>query len=421
LTKGRWVLAGVALVVVVVLAAAGALVWHPALPAVAVPPANSFDRALVKKGQALAHLGDCASCHTASTGKPYAGGRALPTPFGTIYSSNITPSADTGIGKWSREAFVRAMREGVARDGSHLYPAFPYDHFTKAGDDDLAALYAYLMTLPAVEARPPANKLDWPYGQRSIVAAWDLLYLRKGPDTNGDRGRVLAEGLAHCGACHTPRNKLGAEDSARPYDGAWIEGWFAPPLNARSPAAQPWTADELFAYLRTGLAGRHAAAAGPMARVTREFAEAPEQDVRAIAAYFANLMAKAPAATNKLQPIDHADVAARASPIGSALFGGGCAQCHEAGAPMMQQGGPPLAWSTSLRLDTPNNTLQVLLHGLKSPAGASGPAMPGYAADFDDRELAALAAYLRARFTDLPPWPVDLRHAAEQVRKGANE
>jgi nicotinate dehydrogenase subunit B len=280
------------------------------------------------------------------------------------------------------------------------------------------------MSRPAVDQPTPANKLQWPYDQRWMVAGWNLLYLRKGPDTAGDRGQVLAEGLAHCGGCHTPRNKWGAEDKARAYDGAWTEGWYAPALNRHSPAAQPWSEDELFAYLRTGLGNRHAAAAGPMANVARELAQASEQDVRAMAGYFAKLMAAAPAATRPLPPQDRQNLADRANPIGADLFAGACAHCHEAGAPMMQQGRPPLAWGTPLREDAPHDTLQIIVRGLQPPAGGAGgsggPEMPGYAADFNDRELAAIAAYLRARFTELPPWS-HLEQAAAQVRKAADE
>ena len=417
MTKSGKVLTGVALILLFAGVGVASFVFRSALPAITRPLPESFDRALVKQGEGLAHLGNCIGCHTAPGGKAFAGSLPLRTPFGTIYSTNITPARDTGIGTWSREAFARAMREGVARDGTHLYPAFPYDHFTKASDGDIDALYAYLMTRPAVEARTPDNSLDWPLNHRFLVAGWNLLFLRQGPSEDRDRGRLLAEGLAHCGGCHTPRNRLGAEDDSRAYDGAWTDGWYAPPLNAKSPAAQPWTEDELFAYLRTGLSKTHAAAAGPMGGVTRELAQAPESDVRAIAAYFAGLMKEAPGAQTPLAAVDRRDDADKAHADGAALFAGACATCHEAGAPMMQQGRPPLAWGTPLRLDTPHNTLRLLVEGLASPAGLAGPAMPAYGNDFSDRQIAAIAAYLRARFTNLPPWQ-NLEQAVSDVRKG---
>jgi mono/diheme cytochrome c family protein len=343
-----------------------------------------------------------------------------------VFATNITPDPETGIGLWSRKAFARALRDGVARSGDLLYPAFPYDHFTRATDADIDALYAFLMMRPAVQARAPANRLKEPFGFRPLLAGWNLLFLHKGPLTDDpgqsaewNRGRALAEGLAHCGSCHTPRNELGAERSDRAYDGGWTEGWYAPPLNASSPAVQPWTADALFAYLRTGLSATHAAAAGPMGSVTRGLAQASEDDVRAIAVYFASSMANAPAAQGA-PPADKGNVADAAHPEAAALFAGACAICHAAGAPMMQEGRPSLAWGTPLHEDTPNDTIQIILHGLAPPAGRSGPAMPAYGDSFSDRQLADITAYLRARYTDKPPWS-DVPGAVAQVRKGGGE
>jgi nicotinate dehydrogenase subunit B len=416
-TKGRTVLTGTALILLLAGAGAAFVVFHPALPAISPTAPESFDRALVQQGEGLARIGNCAGCHTTEGGKSFAGGRPLKTPFGTIFATNITPARETGIGAWSRDAFVRAMREGVARDGSFLYPAFPYDHFTKTSDGDLDALYAFLMTRPPVEQRAPTNQLVWPLENRWLVAGWNLLFLHKGPATDPDRGRVLAEGLAHCGGCHTPRNKMGAEDQDRIYDGAWADGWYAPPLNATSPAAQPWSADELFAYLRTGLSKTHAAAAGPMGGVTRQLAQAPEADVRGIAIYFAGLMKDAAGARTPLPALDRGDEVDKSDPEGAALFAGACANCHAPGAPMMQQGRPPLAWGTPLREDSPHDTLHLIVGGLASPAGPTGPTMPAFGNDLTDRQIARIAAYLRARFTELPPWQ-NLEQALSDVRKG---
>ncbi len=421
----RTLLLGSATGLAAVLVAVFALSWQPAWPALANSSA-SFDPAIVARGEQLAHVGNCAGCHTAQGGRAFAGGRPLETPFGTVFATNITPDAETGIGLWSRKAFMRALRDGVARNGDLLYPAFPYDHFTHASDVDIDALYAFLMTRPAMQARAPANRLKEPFGFRPLIAGWNLLFLRKGPLTEDagesaewNRGRALAEGLAHCGGCHTPRNELGAERSDHAYDGAWTEGWYAPPLNARSPAVRPWTADALFAYLRTGLSATHAAAAGPMGSVTRGLAQAPEDDVRAIAIYFASLMAHAPAAQGA-PPADKGNVADAAHAEAAALFAGACAPCHSAGAPMMQEGRPSLAWGTPLHEDTPNDTIQIIIHGLAPPAGRSGPAMPAYGDSFSDRQLAQITAYLRARYTDKPPWP-DVPGAVAQVRKGGSE
>ena len=220
----------------------------------------------------------------------------VPTPFGTIYSSNITPDAETGIGRWSEAAFRRAMRSGVDRDGQHLYPTFPYDHFTNVSDEDDRALYAYLMTRQPVRAPARENQLSFPLDQRVVIAGWKLLFLRRGtyqPDSTKsaewNRGAYLVEGLAHCGACHTPRNALGAERASAPFAGGDVDNWHAYAINAQSPAPVPWDADALFAYLRDGWHPDHGVARGPMAEVVSNLSSVPDSDVRAIATYMAGV------------------------------------------------------------------------------------------------------------------------------------
>jgi len=416
---------GIALVCAAAVAAAVALAWHPEMDAITPPAPASFDRYLVAVGEDLAKLGNCAGCHTAEPSRPLAGGRPLPTPFGKVFATNITPHAEDGIGAWSREAFGRALRRGIARNGEHLYPAFPYDHFTRATDQELEALYAWLMTRRPIAGRAPETKLAGIFGFRPVVAAWNLINLDEGPladdrqqSPSWNRGRALVEGLAHCGGCHTPRDRFGAEDRSHAFDGARIEGWYAPPINARSPAVRPWTADELYVYLRTGLGPMHAAAAGPMGGVTRALAQVPDTDVRAIAVYVASLMAGAPAARqDKAEPVDRLADVQRAHPEAATLFAGACATCHEPGAPMMQQGRPPLAWGTPLQADNAHNTVRIIMEGLASPAGLIGPTMPAYADLLDDRQLRELTAYLRTRFTDKSPWS-DIGGAVAQARGG---
>jgi mono/diheme cytochrome c family protein len=416
---------GIALACAAAVAAVIVFAWPPEMEKITPPAPGSFDRYRVAEGEDLARLGNCGGCHTAEPSRPLAGGRALPTPFGTVYATNITPHPDDGIGTWSREAFGRAMRRGIARDGTHLYPAFPYDHFTRTTDRQLDALYAWLMTRRPIAGRAPETKLGGVAGWRPVMAAWNLVFLREGLTADDpaqtpqwNRGRALVAGLAHCGACHTPRDRLGAEDRSRLFDGAEIEGWHAPPLNARSPAVRPWTVDALYTYLRTGLSPRHAAAAGPMGGVTRALSQAPDEDVRAIAVYVASLIATAPAAhQDSAKPIDRLADAARAHPEGATLFAGACATCHDMGAPMMQQGRPHLAWGTPLHMDDARNTVAIIMKGLTSPAGPTGPTMPAYADMLDDRQVQELAAYLRARFTDKPPWP-DVPAAVAEMRQG---
>ncbi len=397
---------------------------RPAIGAIPRPDPASFALAQVRDGERLAALGNCVTCHQAAGEAAYAGGLALATPFGTLVSANITPDERTGIGAWSREAFRRAMRDGVSRDGHYLYPALPYTHFTRVTDADLDALYAYLMTRPPVRATPPANRLIPPFGFRPLLAGWNLLFLREGVwrPTSGrsgewNRGAYLSEGLAHCGACHTPRNLLGAEERTASYDGGWADGWYAPAINDHSPARRAWTTERLTAYLRAGLDTNHAAAAGPMGQVAYNLARAPEADVRAIALYTASLMAGAPAAGQPdAPPIDQRARAEHLQPTGAALYASACATCHDAGAPMMTEGRPSLSLGTALWEDDPRDTVAIVLRGLKPPTGPAGPYMPAFGDVFGDAEVGALAAYIRARYSDQPAWP-DATAAAAQARK----
>ena len=286
-----------AVVAVGVLVAVGGLAWAWR-PSIAPTSANQTitDRKTIDRGAELAAIGNCSDCHTKDVGVPYAGGRALPTPFGIIYASNLTPDRETGIGTWSEEAFRRAMHEGVDREGRQLYPAFPYDHFTKATDEDIHALYSFLMSIPATHNVIPANQLSFPFSFRPIIAGWKVLFFSQASLENDtsksaewNRGRYLVEGLGHCGSCHTPRNALGGEEKGSLYAGGTAEGWNAPPLNASLVTAHHWSVDQLAEYLSTGWHKLHGAAAGPMADVAKNLGRAPKDEVHAIAIYVASL------------------------------------------------------------------------------------------------------------------------------------
>jgi len=273
---------------------AAALPWRAIQP-IARPDATVFSAATIARGQQLAALGDCGVCHTSANGILNAGGKPLATPFGTIYSTNITPDVETGIGAWSYPAFERAMREGIHRDGRHLYPAFPYTHFARTTDADMQALYAYLMAQPAVRVETPPNALAFPFNQRPLMAGWNALFhtpgaLKADPTKSEiwNRGAYLVEGLGHCSACHSPRNALGAEVAGAHLAGGSAEGWEAPALTSLSQAPIPWSEDELYAYLRTGESRLHGVAAGPMAPVVKELAALPDSDIRAMAVYLAS-------------------------------------------------------------------------------------------------------------------------------------
>ncbi|CAO3426327.1 c-type cytochrome [Azospirillum endophyticum] len=423
-TVGRWA-AGGALACLVGVGAFLGFAHRGGLLPVSPPKPDAFPAEMLSRGAALAAIGDCIVCHTADGGVPYAGGRALATPFGTLYSTNITPDPATGIGGWSKEAFKRAMRDGVSRDGSHLYPALPYDHYRQVHDGDLDAIYAFLMTRPAASALARENDLIFPLGFRPLLAGWKLLFLhqeeftpRSDRDTEWNRGAYLAEGLGHCSSCHSPRNLAGAEETGgSAYSGGMAEGWVAPALNGSSPAAVPWTKESLFTYLRTGVDGHHGAAAGPMGPVVHGLSRAPEADVRAIATYIASLSVDRAGTAPKTPALpDRTAEAAKANPAGASLFAGACAGCHEGGAPMITQGRPGLSTVTALQLDRPDNAIRAILQGIHAPTGPAGPAMPPFAASLTDAQVADLATYLRSRFSDRPAW-TSLETAAATVRK----
>lgn len=426
MTQGRRLkFAGVALVIA--LAALGLLLviaHRPAIASVERPDPRSFDPALIARGANLARVGNCVSCHQTGGGRPYAGGYPVKTPFGTIYGSNITPNSETGIGRWSRAAFARAMWEGIGRDGSHLYPAFPYTHYAGVSDGDVDALYAFLMTRPAVQATPPANDLIPPLGFRPLLAGWKLLFFRPAPiradpsqSAEWNRGRYLGETLAHCSACHSPRGLLQQEKrGADAYGGAWSGGWYAPPINVRSPAVLAWTPERLETYLLTGLSRDHAAAAGSMGPVTYNLARADPADVRALARYYAWWMRDAPAAKVEPPLPDRRALAEQQHPAGASLYEGACATCHEPGAPMVVAGRPVLPLGTPLHEDNPRDTIQIILQGLRPPVEASGPYMPAYADALTDEQIAEIVGYLKARHGSGPAWD-DLENKVANARK----
>src|SRR5947208_6032694 len=348
---------------------AAALPWRSIAPIVR-PDASVYSAATIARGRQLAALGDCAVCHTEANGALNAGGRALETPFGIIYSTNITPDLETGIGAWSYPAFERAMREGIHRDGRYLYPAFPFTHFAKATDADLQALYAYLMAQAPARADTPKNALAFPFNWRPLMAGWNALFNQQGvfeadatKSAMWNRGAYLVEGLGHCGACHSPRNALGAENAKAYLAGGFAEGWEALPLTSLSHAPIPWSEDELYAYLRTGESRFHGVAAGPMAPVVKELAGLPDQDIRAMAIYLGsfndttiNEPAQAALAA-KLETLTSTR-SVSASPVGARIYQGACAVCHAVGGAPLFGSRPSLALNSNLHSAVPDNLIQ---------------------------------------------------------------
>jgi nicotinate dehydrogenase subunit B len=424
--KGWWGIAGT---VAAGVAGLGALVvgWRPAIAPVAPSTTAIYTADTIERGRQLAALGDCVVCHTAPGGASNAGGRAMDTPFGTVYTTNLTPDADTGIGLWSFSAFQRAMREGVSRDGHRLYPAFPYTAFTQATDEDLTALYAYLMAQPAVHAPVPETKLAFPFNMRPLLAAWNAIYLKPGPvaaeatrSAEWNRGAYLVNGLGHCAACHSPRNALGAEQGGAAFlSGAMIDGWEAPALTSLSHAPTPWTQDELFRYLRFGHTRHHGVAAGPMAPVVTQLETLPESDVQAMAHFLASFNTPAQDTQATAQAaIDRSRVqAVSLSGDAQQLFTSACGACHHDGnGPMPLGQNLPLALNSNLHSTRPDNLLRVILEGIRTPATQEIGFMPAFRDGLDDRQIARLAAYMRQRFApDKPAW-TQLEAAAARLR-----
>jgi nicotinate dehydrogenase subunit B len=406
---------------------AAALGWRPAIAPVNVSAAGVYSAEVIERGRQMAALGNCIGCHTAPGGLPNAGGRAMHTPFGTLYSTNLTPDPETGIGRWSFSAFQRAMREGISRDGRHLYPAFPFTAFSQASDDDLTALYAFLMVQPAVAATAPANELRFPFNLRPLMGLWNALHLQPGPvapaaerHAQWNRGAYLVNGLGHCGACHTPRDATGAERSQSGYlVGARVEGWEAPALGSLSRSPVAWTEDALLRYLRQGHSAEHGMAGGPMASVVRGLATLPESDLRAMAHYLMSLQAPerpTTSATALLAQSRAQAIAMMGSPA-QRLFEGACGACHHDGdAPQVLGLNQPLALNGNLHSDHPDNLLRTILDGIQDPAFVAIGHMPAFRHALDDRQIAELAAYMRQRFAPGRPAWADLPAAVARAR-----
>ena len=407
------------------------LAWRPAIAAIEPPAKTSFSPELITRGEVLAAEAHCASCHTGPGGEKFAGGYGVNTPFGILYGTNITPDAETGIGRWSLEAFTRAMREGVARDGSHLFGAFPYWAYTKLYDDDVQALYAYLMTRPPVRATTPPNTVPFPLSIRSLEEGWKILFFRSGryrvdpaKSSEWNRGAYLAEAVSDCAGCHTPRNALGGEKTSKALGGAVIDHWIAPALTEANPSPVPWTQEELFSYLRTGVTPLHGATAATMTPVIRDalaLPVVPGSDVRAIALYFSDIN-HVSARDSDIQATVKQALAT--SGLGSGqeynpdakLYAAACFSCHYNSATGPLSARPELALNSALTLPEPTNFIQVVLKGVSNKEGAPGLVMPAYASSLSNADVARLAAYLRRTRTRLSPW-TDLEKKVAAARR----
>jgi mono/diheme cytochrome c family protein len=356
--------------------------------------------AQIEKGRYLAAASDCASCHTVpGSGAPFAGGRIIETPFGGIVAPNITPDRETGIGAWSDEEFDAALRKGVRRDGAPLYPAMPYNAYTKMPRDDVQAIRAYLATVTPVKKWVTAKPLPFPYKIRSAMHLWNALYFTKGeyePDpkqsVEWNRGAFLVEGPAHCGACHTPKTCLGGDKSSRYLQGAAIQGWFAPNITSDSRVGLGgWSTEDFVGYMKSGH-NRVTAATGPMGEaVSLSSSRLTNEDLTAISVYLKTVSGgeSSPHPLRADNPVMQA---------GAAIYRDQCSACHGLegrGIPLLF---PSLADSSLARSTDPTTSIRIVLRGARSVATAAeptAPGMPSYGWQLSDDQVAAVLTYIR--------------------------
>jgi mono/diheme cytochrome c family protein len=361
---------------------------------------------IIVRGKALVEAGDCASCHTADPAKPFAGGRRISTPFGGVYAPNLTPDRETGLGNWSDEDFLRALRHGIAPDGSRYYPAFPYLYFTKLIREDILAIRAYLATLVPVRKATSPPELLFPFNFRVGMRVWNWLFLKPGiimPDqakgTAWNRGRYLVEGLSHCGACHTPKNFLGSDKRGQAFAGNRVDGMFAPRLDgAERGGLKSWSADDIAEYLQSGRNARSHAGQVMSEVVINSTSRMGDGDIRAIAVYLKSLPAGRP--EPQVAPPAPAQMAG-----GEKIYKGACVACHEidgSGAPRIY---PPLPGNANLQSADPLSTIRIILDGaetITTPRAPNKGSMPGYA-KLSDQEIADVSTYIRNAWGNAAP------------------
>jgi mono/diheme cytochrome c family protein len=374
-------------------------------------PARLAQASPVERGEYLARAADCMACHTAPDGKRFAGGLAFSLPFGTLYSTNITPDKETGIGNYSDADFLNALQRGTREDGAHLYPAMPFASYTRMTVDDALAIKAYLFSLPPVDAPDRDNPLSFPFNQRALMGAWAWLFnpgkrfqanAAQTPEWN--RGAYIAEALAHCGECHTPRNLFFAVDNRRKFGGALTAGWRAYDISSdSSTGVGAWREEDLVAYLSTGHAMGRGTATGPMGEAVEfSLSHLAPEDIRAVAVYLRSVPAISstdlPATLAPPAPESHRMGVAAADPRGKRMFEGACASCHDwTGVSPVT----PLATLTGARaVNDPSaaNVVQVVISGTKHETPDGAVAMPGFGNTYSDAEIAAVANYVTARF-----------------------
>ena len=365
----------------------------------------------VERGEYLAKAADCMVCHTTAGGKEYAGGLGFKLPFGTLYSTNITPDKDTGIGNYSDQDFLNAMHRGIRRDGARLYPAMPFTSYTYVSDADALAIKAYLFSLPPVRAAAPENTLTFPFNQRWAMGFWSALFnpdTRFAPDTSKspewNRGAYLAEALAHCGECHTPRNLAFALDNRRKFAGAVTAGWRAFNISSdKTTGIGGWRDDDLVSYLSTGHAVGHGTASGPMGEaVDHSFSQMAPEDIRAVVAYLRSVPPTAstdlPATLAPPAPTSHRDGGGTPDPRGKMVFQGACVSCHGWSGESAISPFATLTGAWAVNDPGATNVAQIVISGTKRHTPEGAVSMPAFGNAYSDSEIAAVANYVTARF-----------------------
>lgn len=397
-------LAGLVLVTLpLALLALGGWFERPGPASTTATASSPPDPALLERGAYLARAGNCMGCHTTRGDTPYAGGRAIPTPFGAVFAPNLTPDPATGLGLWTAEDFWRALHQGRSRDGRLLNPAFPYDNYTRVRREDSDALYAYLRSLAPVERPARPGELRFPYNTQAALAVWRALFFRPGsyePDPGHDatwnRGAYLVQGLGHCSACHGSRNALGAHGGPTDFRGGLLEGlgWYAPSLQDRAEGSvATWSPEALRTWLREGR-NEHGSALGPMAEVILGSTQHLNQaDLDAMGRYLRELPQQARARPPAAMP----EPGLRE--LGAKLYGQHCAACHGEHGEGVAGIYPALAGNRSVTQGEGVNLLRVMLRGGFAPATAGNPrpfGMPPFSGVLSDREIAAVASHVRS-------------------------
>lgn len=393
-----------------------AALWKSATPTMRgdAVAANAATPGQVERGRYVALAANCAGCHTIRGAAPYSGGRGIETPFGTVFSSNLTPDPETGIGRWTSDEFWRAMREGRSRDGRLLYPAFPYQNFAGITREDSDALFAYLSALPPVRRENRPHALRFPYDRQIALAAWRALFFRpqafqpaseRGEDWN--RGAYLVQVLGHCDACHAQRNLLGATERTDGLGGGRIpaQGWDAPPLAPHDrPGVPAWRREDFVDLLRTGLA-RQGSAMGPMEEVvSRSTRHLTERDLQAVATYLTSLPRTVIAGSRDETPASPVDTTR-----GRKLYRQHCADCHGESGEGVPGAYPALSGNQTLTLPSPDNAIRAVLGGGFLPSTAVNPrphGMQPFSPFLSDDEIASILTYARTEWgNDASPVP----------------